>query len=175
MSYLDKIKVAAKAAMKGHKRVRNRELINPHRDWGIGLLASILLFVLVSAWSTQLYLGYRNTALEVPTVSNNGAIVYRQTQVAAALEYFATERTQFSTTDAAIFDESLSVPSDTDDAAPSPTTLTESDYLNDLLATSTPATLEEVATGTDTEIQSSDVESTDLPLAPLTPIAEPSL
>jgi uncharacterized membrane protein len=64
--------------------------MHPEREWLIGLLVMVLIFVAGAGWSAQIYLKNKNVSADQTTV-NEGETVYREPQVKEALR-IASER-----------------------------------------------------------------------------------
>lgn len=79
----------AKNIIHPRPKFRSAKLIYPSREWIIGLIA-ITIFIVVSAyWSAQLYVNYKNTSIREVLPVQEGAVVYRESLVGAALNEFS--------------------------------------------------------------------------------------
>jgi len=75
----------AKLITRSNHGLRDPQLMRPNRDWRIGLVLAILIFVTSAVWSTKMYLSYREASVEKTDLPEEGVVVYRASLVEAAL------------------------------------------------------------------------------------------
>jgi hypothetical protein len=127
----------ARKVFRHERGLRDPHIMHPEREWLIGLLVMVLIFVAGAGWSAQIYLKNKNVSADQTTV-NDGETVYREPQVKEALRIAGERENELS--------ELLGVAP----AAPTP---------KEDLATTTATTTEEVVIGTEAEV--SEATSTD--------------
>lgn len=71
-------------------------LINPQRDWLLGLGVAVLTFVASAAWSAHVYVSHRDMEVGETTEVNTPTVVYRGAMVQSALEYFADKEERYT-------------------------------------------------------------------------------
>jgi hypothetical protein len=69
-----------------HKRgLRDPQIMHPEREWLIGILIALIIFVLSGTWSLTLYLKNRNATAEGQFEEQSETVVYRESMVNEAL------------------------------------------------------------------------------------------
>jgi hypothetical protein len=78
----------AKRIVKADRGLRSPQLIHPNREWGIGILSAVIIFVACAVWSASVFLEYRD--ISVSSGEENTAIstVYREAMVERVLGDF---------------------------------------------------------------------------------------
>ncbi|MCA9358279.1 hypothetical protein KC902_03385 [Candidatus Kaiserbacteria bacterium] len=108
--------------------LRVPKLMNPVRDWWIGLLISLLIFTIASVWSSYTYTRHRDMVVEEVALVDSSTVVYREAMVKSALEYFAAKQEQHEAliraaqsldVEASLLDVDSSVTDDTQSASSS--------------------------------------------------------
>lgn len=84
----------AKRLLHPQRDLRKPEIMHPARDWIIGLLTALLIFIAGAAWSTHVYLKYRDLSVEETSNVSTEVVVYRESLVKAALDEFAGRVTE---------------------------------------------------------------------------------
>ena len=79
----------AKKIFKSDKGVKNLKLMHPKREWGVGILAGLFILGGSGFWSANTYISYRNQANLTSGSVEGEVIVYRASQVEAALSAYA--------------------------------------------------------------------------------------
>jgi asparagine N-glycosylation enzyme membrane subunit Stt3 len=70
------------------------KMIDPQRDWLIGLFLAIVIIATTGWWSNSLYQEYRNLTIENSNV-NNEEVIYRESLVISVLEEFTSREKRF--------------------------------------------------------------------------------
>lgn len=83
------ISAIAKRILHTSKGLKNPRLMHPVREWWIGVVVALLIFLVSASWSVQTYVNNQNTNVEESGSENTEVVVYRESQVAASLEHFA--------------------------------------------------------------------------------------
>lgn len=69
-----------------HKRgLRDPQIMHPERDWLLGIVMAVSIFVLSGGWSLALYLKNRNLTDVESSTPQTDNVVYRESMVAEAL------------------------------------------------------------------------------------------
>jgi hypothetical protein len=63
--------------------------MNPVRDWWLGLLVALLIFVVSAVWSSYVYTKHRDMSVAEVAPADTAAVVYREAMVKSALQYFS--------------------------------------------------------------------------------------
>jgi uncharacterized membrane protein len=67
-------------------------LMSPGREWLIGLVIAVVIFVLGAIWGIQTYLMYRTTTTSEVTPVTEETVIYRESLVETALTEFAERK-----------------------------------------------------------------------------------
>lgn len=68
--------------------LQNPKIMNPTREWGVGLLVGFIFFVAIAGWSAQTYLSNKNFGDTVSHTAGEEVVVYRESMVEAALQAY---------------------------------------------------------------------------------------
>lgn len=78
----------AKKLIRADQGLKDPQLMHPAREWSIGIVVGVIMFLLSAGWSAQIYVGHRDTsATEVAEVKEE-TVTYRASLVEAALAGF---------------------------------------------------------------------------------------
>lgn len=80
------IKKLAKKLWHVQRGKRSYHIMHPERDWLIGVMVAVLLVLGTATWSAVRYVDIRQTISNGVSVEAEGAVVYRESNVATALE-----------------------------------------------------------------------------------------
>ena len=78
----------AKRIFHAKSSLQNPRIMNPSREWGIGLLIGFAFFIATAGWSAQTYLSNKNVGDITSDSSQDEVIVYRASMVEAALKAY---------------------------------------------------------------------------------------
>ncbi len=150
MIHSKQIKEIANNIFHQKRKMQDRHLIHPVRDWVFGLLVALLIFALSAVWAMSLYQAHSNISVGSTADDSPGVVVYRESLVDAALEKLDAREQEYTS----LLNGFLSVPK------PEPFVLVEEP---DLVATSTESqstTTNSVAENVATTIIESEITTT---------------
>lgn len=78
------------------------KVVNPKRDWAIGLLIGVIILFGLAGWSAYTYIDNRSTDSVATSETATTVAVYRAAVVEEALQYFDTRQQEFDTAKARI-------------------------------------------------------------------------
>lgn len=85
----------AKKILNSNKQLKNPQLMYPEREWSIGMVVSIFIFVGTAYWSANTYSAYQNISTNQVDDSQTN-VSYRDTLVKAALEKFSLRHNEYN-------------------------------------------------------------------------------
>jgi len=90
----DKITELAKSVLKPKGVISGTSLIHPTREWGIGLVIAVVVFLITSFWSLQTYLKHKNLSVtDKPTDIQTPE--YKADLIDGSLEIIKNKATEF--------------------------------------------------------------------------------
>ena len=89
------ISAIAKRILHTSKGLKNPRLMHPVREWWIGVVVALLIFLVSASWSVQTYVNNQNTNVEESGLDNTEDVVYRESKVTESLEHFAERERVF--------------------------------------------------------------------------------
>lgn len=90
------IKAMAKNILRHNRGIKKRQIMHPPREWTLGLVFCLLIFISFSIWSTQTYLKYKEISVDTTQVSSEEVVVYRGAMVSDALNLFRQKEQKFN-------------------------------------------------------------------------------
>lgn len=78
----------AKNILHTKEGVRDRKIMHPEREWGIGITLGVILLCSIAVWSSKTYLSNKEIVISENFLDENEVIVYRESMVKAALDSF---------------------------------------------------------------------------------------
>jgi len=88
-------KKMAKKILKSDRGVQNPKLMHPAREWAVGILIGLIIIAASGAWSSNTYISYRTNSDINSNTSEKEIVVYRASQVEAALKTYADREAEF--------------------------------------------------------------------------------
>jgi hypothetical protein len=74
-----------KSIARRRKGLSDPHIMHPEREWTIGILLALIVFVLSATWSLTVYLENRNASADASSEEQSESMVYRETMVKQAL------------------------------------------------------------------------------------------
>jgi hypothetical protein len=74
-----------KSINRQRRGLRDPQIMHPEREWLIGMVLALSIFVLTATWSMTVYLKNRNASTQIEAEQQSESVVYRETMVAEAL------------------------------------------------------------------------------------------
>jgi len=68
--------------------VKNPKIMNPNRDWFIGLLVGLTILILTAYWSASTYMANRSPGMNIGNSVISDVVIYRASHVESALEAY---------------------------------------------------------------------------------------
>lgn len=88
-------KTLVKRMLRFNHGIQNHRMMHPTREWFLGLLIGLVIFGVSVTWSAYTYIEYKNTLVE-ESVEEFNDLLYRDSQVESALEYFRNKKEVYS-------------------------------------------------------------------------------
>lgn len=87
----------AKRITRSRKGIRDPQTTHPVRDWLIGLLIGVVIFVGSAVWSAKTYSKYRNASFDANSVVVEGGVVYRESLINQVLRDYSARADRLAT------------------------------------------------------------------------------
>ncbi len=78
--------------LRSERSKKSPQLMNPARDWGIGLLVGIIIFVATTSWGALTFLYYKNTTITYSGASEEGVALYKDKLVSDAIDIYKSRK-----------------------------------------------------------------------------------
>lgn len=91
----DKFTKLTKQITRSNSGAHNLQIMHPTRDWTIGLVVGLVIFIVSVTWSSQTYLKYRVVSVGEHNTEQTEIVVYRESLVKDTLAEFAAREEQY--------------------------------------------------------------------------------